>query len=83
MEAQVALGKAYADINTEVYGDLGRAALIDGYYWFSLARLSGEDDLDVRAYLDKLNQQLEAEEILQAEKRALQWQAAQCSGWSG
>ena len=79
VEAQIALGKAYADINSEVFGDRGRAALIDGYYWLSLARLSRDDDIGVREYLDKLNQQLEAEEILQAENRALQWQAVQCS----
>jgi hypothetical protein len=78
VEAQIALGKAYADINTDVYGDRGRDALIDGYYWLSLAQLSSEDDIGVRAYLDKLNQQLGAEEIVQADKRALQWQAVQC-----
>ena len=79
VEAQIALGKAYADINTDVYGDRGRDALLDGYYWLSLAQLSSEDDIDVRADLDKLKQQLDAEEIVQAEKRALQWQAVQCS----
>jgi hypothetical protein len=78
VEAQIALGKAYADINTDVYGDRGRDALIDGYYWLSLAQLSSEDDIGVRTYLDKLNQKLEAEEIVKAEKRALQWQAVQC-----
>ena len=78
VEAQIALGKAYADINTDVYGERARDALIDGYYWLSLAQLSSEGDIGVRAYLDKLNQQLEAEEMMQAEKRALQWQAVQC-----
>jgi hypothetical protein len=78
LEAQIALGKAYADINTVVFGDRGRDALIDGYYWLSLAQLSSEDDIGVRTYLDKLNQQLEADEIVQAENRALQWDAIQC-----
>lgn len=72
VKAQIALGKAYADINTHVYGDRGRYALIDGYYWLSLAQFSGEDDIGVRTYLDKLNQQLEADEIAQAEKRAIE-----------
>ena len=79
VEAQIALGKAYADINTDVYGDRGRDALIEGYYWLSLAQLSSGEDIDIHAYLDKLNQQLEAEEIVQAEKRALRWQAVRCS----
>lgn len=78
VDAQIALGKAYADIKTDVYGDRGRDALIDGYYWLNLAQLSSDDDIGVRAYLDKLEQQLEAEELVQAEKRALQWQAVQC-----
>ena len=78
VEAQIALGKAYADINTDVYGDRGRDALIDGYYWLSLAQLSREDDINFHVYLDKLKQQLEAEEIVQVEKRALQWRAVQC-----
>jgi hypothetical protein len=79
VEAQIALGKAYADINADVYGGRGRDALIDGYYWLSLAQLSSEDDIGVSVYLDKLKQQLEAEEVVQAEKRALQWQAVQCA----
>ncbi len=79
VEAQIALGKAYADIKTDVYGDRGRDALIDGYYWLSLAQLYSEDDIGVHPYLDKLKQQLEAEEVVQAEKRALQWQVVQCS----
>ena len=80
VEAQIALGKAYADINTDIYGNRGRDALIAGYTWLSLAQLSSEDDIGVRGYLDKLKQQLEAKEIAQAEKRALQWQAVQCGG---
>ncbi len=78
VEAQAALGKAYAAIEPRIYGRRARLALIEGYHWLRRAEMSGHGDTETASYLAKLRKHLEPGDIEETERRAEEWLPANC-----
>lgn len=78
VDAQIALGKAYAAVDPKVYGASAQAEELKGYLWLRRAELSGRVDEGAGKTLARLRQRLPADRVEQAERLAQTWQPEQC-----
>lgn len=78
LDAQIALGEAYAAVDPKVYGASAQAEELKGYVWLRRAELSGRVDEGAEKTLARLKQRLPSDRVERAERLAQAWHPEQC-----